>query len=259
MELAQKKAYIFDMDGTINIGSKPLPGAVELFKKLKQKGKEVVVLTNNSSRTSREHLEKLVDMGFERGTFSVYSSVDATITHLQRHHKSARVYLLGTRSVRQEFVESGVQITDESPDVVVLAFDTELTYEKLKSFCHFVRRGALYIATHPDINCPSEEGPIPDAGSLMAAVESSTGKLPDVIVGKPNPHLIYSLLERLKLGRSDVALIGDRLYTDIEMAKKVGIDAVLVLSGETKREDLMCSLPSTVQVLDSVAKILEFF
>ncbi|MCD6254536.1 MAG: HAD-IIA family hydrolase [Thermotogae bacterium] len=259
MELAQKKAYIFDMDGTINIGSKPLPGAVELFKKLKQKGKEVVVLTNNSSRTSREHLEKLVDMGFERGTFSVYSSVDATITHLQRHHKSARVYLLGTRSVRQEFVESGVQITDESPDVVVLAFDTELTYEKLKRFCHFVRRGALYIATHPDINCPSEEGPIPDAGSLMAAVESSTGKLPDVIVGKPNPHLIYSLLERLKLGRSDVALIGDRLYTDIEMAKKVGIDAVLVLSGETKREDLMCSLPSTVQVLDSVAKILEFF
>ncbi|HCZ05574.1 MAG TPA: HAD family hydrolase [Thermotogae bacterium] len=257
MTLKNKIAYLFDMDGTINIGNKAFPAAIELFKKLHKMGKKVIVLTNNSSRTSKEHMAKLIDMGFQENTFSVYSSVDVTIEYLKEEHPKSRIYLLGTNSVKREFERNGIQISEESPDIAVLSFDTELTYEKLKRFCRFVREGAFYVATNPDINCPSEEGPIPDAGSLIAAVERSTGRVPDLVVGKPNPTMLHTLLEKLDLKPEDAVMIGDRLYTDIEMAKRAGIDAILVLSGETRKEDLKMPVQENPLVFESVESILK--
>ncbi|HOJ88990.1 MAG TPA: HAD hydrolase-like protein, partial [Pseudothermotoga sp.] len=124
------------------------------------------------------------------------------------------------------------------PQVVVLGYDTEVNYEKLALGCLFIRKGVDYIATHPDINCPSADGPLPDAGSFISLIERSTGRKPDFIVGKPNPLMLKMIVEKTGVEPERIAMVGDRLYTDMEFAKRSGIFSILVLSGESTLEDL---------------------
>jgi 4-nitrophenyl phosphatase len=158
--------------------------------------------------------------------------------HVQRQKPGARVYVVGTRALENEFETRGFMLTDEMPDFAVLGFDTTLTYDKLWRLCDLVRAGVPYFATHPDYNCPTETGFMPDIGAMIAFVRASTGREPDLIAGKPNSLFAEQAAERTGIPVSAMCMIGDRLYTDIALGATAGIPTILVLSGETKAHEI---------------------
>lgn len=236
-KLADAKCFLFDMDGTVYLGDHLLPGAKEIIAYLEHSGIRYYFLTNNSSRSRLDYVKKLADFGLHVPLEKIFSSGEATAAYLQKQHPGARVYLVGTPSLEGEFTEFGINLVETEPDVVVLGFDTTLTYEKIWNLCSFVREGLPYIATHPDINCPTLDGVMPDIGSIMALVLASTGREPDVIVGKPHQPMVEVILAKTGLSAAEIVMVGDRLYTDIALGQS-GLTTVLVLSGETKRQVL---------------------
>lgn len=237
--LADVKAFLLDMDGTFYLGDSVLPGSLELLEHLNHQGLPFSFLTNNSSRSKQDYINKLTGLGVKEGDARVFTAGDATIAYLKKHHSGSKVFLLGTPSLAESFRSAGLELSDSLPEVVVIGFDTTLTYARLSAFCRFVRQGLPYIATHPDVNCPSPEGPVPDIGAMMSLVEASTGRKADVVIGKPNPGIVNALAEEWGLEPKEMVMVGDRLYTDIALGKTAGVKTVLVLSGETKREDLV--------------------
>lgn len=165
--------------------------------------------------------------------------------------------MLATPSVEKMFVDSGIILDEKDPDVVVLTYDKTLTFKKISKFCGFVRDGISYIASHPDINCPTERGFIPDVGSFMALIKTSTGREPDHIVGKPNPTILEMLIEEFDVNRADVIMVGDRLMTDIECGLRAEVTTALVLTGETTREMVPDNPPFIVadNLLDLLKKL----
>lgn len=239
--LSDIKVYLLDMDGTFYIGSKILPTSYEFIKNAEAAGVEFVFLTNNSSKNRYDYVKKLAGMNYHCGPERILSSGEATTRYLKKRKPGARVYLVGTPSLEQEFVEEGFILTDTEPDFAVLGFDTTLTYEKLWKFCDHIRRGVPYIATHPDINCPidTDTGFMPDIGSMMKLIETSTGGLqPEVIIGKPYGHIVDAAAEKFGVTREQVAMVGDRLATDIALGPRNGITSILVLTGEATLEDV---------------------
>lgn len=184
------------MDGTFYLGENLLPGALEFINILKQRKKEFLFLTNNSSKNAEQYVSKLSKYGLTVGKEKILTSGEATVSFIKREYPEATVFLVGTKDLEQEFINDGIKLVDGVPDIAVLGFDTTLSYKKLWDFCDFVRDGTLYIATHPDINCPTESGFMPDIGSFMALIEASTGRKADIIVGKPYDHIIDAVLER---------------------------------------------------------------
>jgi len=258
-ELLKKKVFVFDKDGTISLGNKPQDGAVELFQFLGELGKKVYVLTNNSSLTSLQHKKTLVEMGFPEGVFEVYSSTDATIEYLKTNNLDKRVFLMAVKQVEEEFIRNGINLVKDGPEVLVLAFDKEMTYEKFKKFCLYLLEDRMYIATHPDITCPTLEGPIPDVGSMIAAIKEATGRLPDMVIGKPNTIIMERLLSHAGVSREDVVIVGDRLETDMKLASSLGIVGVLISKHSNTYEggrfftfnrilDFLCYLKNGVNV-----------
>lgn len=235
--LEKISAFFLDMDGTTYLGDRALPGAGAFLGLLRQMGKRYLWLTNNSSRSAAEWAEKLRRMGFEAEAADVYTSTEATIAYLRRLHGGARLFVLGTESLERDLEGAGFRLAAGDPDFVVVGFDLTLTYDKLRRACHLLRSGVPFIATHPDRTCPTPEGFIPDCGAICALLTEATGVRPKIL-GKPYPEIVAGALERLGVGREAVAMVGDRLYTDIRMARDAGIAAILVLTGETKAEDL---------------------
>jgi HAD superfamily hydrolase (TIGR01457 family) len=236
--LREVRCFLFDMDGTVYLGSRLLPGAADLLGELENRSVPFYFVTNNSSRSRVDYADKLTALGLSVIEEQIITSGEATAIYLQREHLGANVYLVGTPSLEAEFTRFGFTITDEAPDAVVLGLDTTLTYEKLVRLCDFVRAGLPYIATHPDINCPTEDGFIPDIGAIMALVEASTGRQPDVIIGKPYPPIAAVIAKKTGFAPSEIVMVGDRLYTDIALGA-AGLRTVLVLTGETQPEDLV--------------------
>ncbi len=238
--LQNKKLYIFDMDGTIYLGNRVFPYAIRFIKNLRKSGKKVLFFTNNASRSPSVYLEKLTRMGFEPTADEIMTSGDVTIEFLKRHRAGKTVYLLGTPDLINNFKENGIHLLtgkEESADIVITSFDTTLTYEKLDNACRLIRNGAEYLSTHPDFNCPTETGFMPDSGAIAALVTASTGKVPTYF-GKPYKETVDMICEATGLDRSEMCIFGDRLYTDIAIGKRHGVTAVLVLSGETTVEDV---------------------
>ena len=209
--LRAARCFLFDMDGTIYLGPKLLPGVAEFIEYLDQIGFPYYFLTNNSSRSRADYVQKLARLGLPTPEEKVFSSGEATAIYLSRQRPGARIYLVGTPSLKEEFERFGFVLTDEDPEAVVLGFDTTLTYQKLVTLCNFVRAGLPYIATHPDINCPTDDGFIPDIGAMMALVQASTGRAADVIVGKPYPPIVDAIVEKTGLSPSEIVMVGDRL------------------------------------------------
>lgn len=230
--------FILDMDGTLYLGDTLLPGAAELLASLQTRHLPFLYLTNNSSRDATMYAEKLNRLGLPATPDQILTSGAATAAWLRAHHPHARLFVLGTPSLQAEFASAGFQVVDNAPDLVVLGFDTTLTYARLARACTFIRQGVPWIATHPDINCPVPGGFIPDAGAIAAAIIASTGVQPQVIIGKPNPYIFQEALARLGTPAAATAMVGDRLYTDMAGARRAGLVAILVLSGETTRADL---------------------
>ena len=236
-ELKDIRCYMLDMDGTFYLGDKLLPGALEFMRYLKDNDLDYLFLTNNSSKHADLYAEKIRRLGYDVPVEKIFTSGEATTIYLKKLKPGAKVYLVGTRALEEEFEQSGFTLTGDDPDYAVLGFDTTLTYKKLWKLCDLVRAGRPYIATHPDFNCPTETGFMPDIGSFIALVEASTGRRPDVIVGKPYKHIVEAVVEKTGFPLSQIAMIGDRLYTDIALGQ-AGITTVLVLSGETRLADL---------------------
>ncbi|MBQ8250053.1 MAG: HAD-IIA family hydrolase [Clostridia bacterium] len=239
-ELENKKLYIFDQDGTIYLGGRVFPSAVKFINHLRESGKRVLFFTNNASHSPDFYLEKLTRLGFAPERNEILTAGDVTIQFLLRHREGKSVYLVGTPELCTQFREAGVPLIDESADradIVVTSFDTTLTYKKLETACRFIREGAQYLCTHPDFNCPTETGFIPDSGAIAALVTASTGVTPTYL-GKPYATTIDMISEVTGIAREDMCIFGDRLYTDIALGKRHGVTSVLVLSGETTEADL---------------------
>ncbi len=256
--LKDAKAFLLDMDGTFFLGDTLLPGALELLDHFNQLDLPFSFLTNNTSRSKQDYVRKLVGLGVREQDARVFTAGDATIAYLNRHYPGSKVFLLGTASLEESFCMAGIELTDENPDIVVIGYDTSLTYKRLSDFCLLVRQGLPYIATHPDVNCPSPEGPVPDIGAMMNLVEASTGRKADVVIGKPNPGIVEALAQEWGLKAEQIVMVGDRLYTDIALGQTAGVGTVLVLSGETKPEDLETSITQPNIVCDNLADLLRF-
>ncbi len=254
--LKNVKCFLLDLDGTIYLGGRLIDGAVEFLRSIKEKNKKYCFITNNSSRSTEDYINKLNKIGITATAQEVLTSGYAAISCLNENYIGKSVYVMGTQSLKNEFLQNGIKLTENNPDIVVLGYDTELTYAKLCTACKYINKGALYIATHPDINCPSEDFPLPDAGSFIAMIEKSTGRKPDIIIGKPYNVLAGAVLKRFGLKGGEVAAVGDRLYTDILFGKNSGYVSVLVLSGETDKKMLESGGITPDIVADSVKELI---
>lgn len=255
-QLKDKKIFVLDMDGTFYLGNKIIEGSLAFIEKLRKKGTDFIFFTNNSSRTSEYYIKKLASMGCEIGKNQIATSGDVTINYLKKFYKDKRVYFVGTNDVERHFESNGIRLVQEDADVVVITFDTSITYEKLSKACTFIRNGCEFIASHMDLNCPTEDGFIPDCGAMCALITASTGVKPKYL-GKPFKETVDFILERTGLELDDLVFVGDRLYTDIATAYNHGATSLLVLSGETKLEDLEKSEIKPDFVFSCLGKVIE--
>jgi HAD superfamily hydrolase (TIGR01457 family) len=231
---------------------------VKFIELLRQQGREYLFVTNNSSKDSQQYVEKFARLGLAVSRHKIMTSGEATAMHVQRRHPGARVYVVGTAALEKEFREQGFVLTDERPDFAILGFDTTLTYAKLWKLCDLVRAGVCYIATHPDYNCPTESGFMPDIGATIAFVKTSTGHEPGLIVGKPNSLLAEYAAERTGIPVSAMCMIGDRLYTDIALGAAAHIPTILVLSGETRAEDVAGSPYQPTYIFQDIGAVADY-
>jgi len=256
MCLQKLKYFALDMDGTIFIGRKLIPGAEQFLHYLMESGRKYVFLTNNSSKNKQNYVKKLQSLGLDVDIDQILTSGEATALYLKTLKPNARIFLLGTPDLEQEFISHGFTLTNSTPDFVVLGFDQTLTYAKLTEACHLIREGVPLVATHPDINCPTDErsGYIPDVGAMLELIYASTGKKAKII-GKPYQEIIDVLVAKLNCKRDETAMVGDRLYTDIKLAENADICGILVLSGESKQTDLSHSEIHPDYIFDSVREL----
>jgi HAD superfamily hydrolase (TIGR01450 family) len=250
-----KKVAFLDLDGTIYMGDNLIPGAREFLDYLEESGIFFYFLSNNSSRSKLDYVRKLSKLGITTNEGGIILSTDGVVAFLQQK-RIKNIYVVGTESMRDMFIKEGFDTASDSPSFVILGFDTELTYEKLKTAALFMQDGVRLIATHPDFVCPTPEGFIPDTGAMLALFEKATNQKPYKIFGKPNPEMIAHILDKHNVTPRQVVMIGDRLYTDMELARRVGCDSILVLSGETKKDDLSSIEEHPTFVVDSVANLI---
>ena len=252
------KLFLMDMDGTVYVGDSKIDGAMEALQTLKAQGKKVLFLTNNSSKTASAYVAKLAKMGYPATEEDVYSSGEATIRFLREERAGKKVLLLANSAVYKQFEEAGIPLVKEGADLVVVCFDTELTYAKLTAACNCLFEGKEYIVSHPDFVCPAEPYPVPDVGSFMALIEAVTGRKPDLIIGKPYETMARHIGEKYGLRPEEMAMCGDRLYTDVKFGINSGMKSILVLTGETTKEMLEASDVHPDLVLDTFADVLKY-
>ena len=240
-ELENKKLFVFDMDGTIYLGDIVFPKAVHLIKRLRSEGRKILFFTNNASHSPEFYAKKLARLGFEPREGEIMTSGDVTVEFLKRNRAGKKVYLVGTPDLEDSFKRAGIPLSDgsapRSGDIVITSFDTTLTYDKLSRACRLIMNGSEYLSTHPDFNCPTEDGFIPDSGAISAFVTASTGVTPRYF-GKPYSDTMDMICSATGVDKQDAAVVGDRLYTDIAIGKRSGVTAILVLTGETSEKDL---------------------
>jgi HAD superfamily hydrolase (TIGR01457 family) len=259
-ELKDKKLFLLDMDGTIYIDNKIFEGAKKFLEYIKSIGGRYIFLTNNSSKGVEDYIKKLCIMGIETSKDDFSTSSQATALYLKDRYKSKKVYVMGTDSLKREFIENQIKVTDkyeEDIHCLVVGYDTELTYTKLVDACKLLIKGVDFIATNPDFVCPTSFGFIPDCGSICNMLKIATGREPSYI-GKPMATMVSMAVERSGFSKDQVILIGDRLYTDIACGINAGVTTALVLTGETKREDIEKSPFKPDYLFEDIKELLRF-
>lgn len=248
--------FALDMDGTIYLGERWIEGAREFLTAVEQAGKQYFFLTNNSSKGPEDYVKKLARMGLCTDRHRIVTSGEATIDYLKRNFPGKKVFLLGNELLTREFLEEGILLTEDEPEVVVTGFDTSLDYEKLCKVCDLVRSGLPYLATHPDYNCPTETGFIPDIGAIHAFIHASAFRYPDHIIGKPHGDIMDYLARRAGVDKEHISITGDRLYTDVAAGINNGYTGILVLSGEATLEDVKTSSVVPDLIFTSVKEMI---
>lgn len=262
--LLQIKHVALDMDGTIYLSDTLFPYTVPFLHSLERMGISYSYLTNNPSRSREDYIGKLQRMGIPAGKNQMYTTIEATISYIGRQLPSVRrLCILGTPSMVSDFEAAGYIQDFETPEAVVVAFDMTLQYDRLCKTAWWISKGLPYIATNPDRVCPTDKPTVlVDCGSICACLESATGRKPDITLGKPDPQILYAIAADRGLDATQMALVGDRMYTDIATGLNAGALSVLVLSGETTSDaaresgikpDLICrDLAEFGELLESV-------
>lgn len=257
-KLKNIEMFLLDMDGTVYLENEVFEGSREFIDLLNAQNKKYIFLTNNSSKSVDKYLEKLNKLGLKAGKNNMFTSSQATCMYLKEKKEYAKLYVVGTNSLKEELKKEGFHICEnieEEIDFLVVGFDTELNYKKIEDACYLLNRGIEYIATNPDLVCPIKNNMfIPDCGSICNMLKTATNKEP-IYIGKPKREMvdIVSKLENVPLNK--IAIIGDRLYTDIACGINAGITSICVLTGETNKEDIEDSVYKPTYVVNSINDI----
>lgn len=259
-ELADVRCFLLDMDGTFYLGDRLIEGSLDFLAELEKTGRDAWFLTNNSSKSAAVYTQKLRRMGVpERFCQQVMTSGHASARYILERFPQGRGYLLGNEMLRAELTGMGLRFADaDDVDYVLVAFDTTLDYAKMCRVCDLIRWGKPYIATHPDYNCPTETGFIPDMGAIMAFIEASTGRKADIILGKPYGGIVKEAQTRTGNPLEEMAMVGDRLYTDVATGVNHGMTGILVLSGEATMKDVEESDVTPHLIFDKLADMIPY-
>jgi arabinose operon protein AraL len=251
--------YIFDLDGTIYRGEKLIPGASETIGTLKSLSKKILYLSNKPLQTRADYAAKLTRLGIPTGPAEVINSSLVMARWLSKKDPGAVVYIIGEPPFIEEMMQAGFRMSEQAEKIqyVIASFDRTFDYRKLNIALQAIKKGAHFVATNPDRTCPMEGGEIPDCAAMIGAVEGTTGKKVETIVGKPSEIMIRVAAEAVGLGPQDCLLVGDRLETDMVMGKSAGMATALVLTGVTNRETLKKSTIQPDYVWKSVADIIK--
>lgn len=249
--------YIFDLDGTVYRGERLTPRARDATSILRARGRRIVFLSNNPLFSPRDYAEKLTRLGIPAEEEEIVTSSFVLARCLAREAPRAKVFAIGEAPLLIELCRVGLELCEDPKRIeyVVAAFDRTFDYRKLNIAFQALKRGAHFYATNPDRTCPVENGEIPDAAAVIAALEATTGRKVEKIFGKPSRYMIEAALEILGLPPERCAVVGDRLETDIRMAKENGLLGILVLTGVTRPEDLERSPIKPDHVLPSLAEL----
>ena len=257
--LAPVRCFLLDMDGTFYLGDRLIDGSLDFLSALERTGRTARFLTNNSSKSASVYAEKLRRLGVPEQYRDVISSGHAAAHYCMRHFPGQKGFLMGNPMLAEELTGMGLLLTEDADaDYVLAAFDTTLTYDRLCLVCDLIRAGKPYIATHPDFNCPTETGFVPDLGAMMALIEASTGRRPDVVLGKPNRGIVDEALARTGFTLQEMAMVGDRLYTDVATGVNHGMPGILVLSGEATMADVAASTVKPDLVFGKLADMIPY-
>lgn len=258
-KLKEKTLYLLDMDGTIYNENEIFDGTLEFLEEIERRGGQYVFITNNSSKSVEDYVQKVRAMGIKAEYENFYTSGQATAMYLKENYPNQVVYCMGTKSLIKELREAGIEVVtevDERAGVVLLGFDIENTSEKIRNTCIMLGRDVAYLATNPDLVCPVSFGYIPDCGSMSIMLKNATGKEP-FFIGKPEPIMVNCVLKKLNCKREDAVIVGDRLYTDIKTGANAQVDTICVLSGEASMEDILQGEVEPTYIFKSVKEIYE--
>lgn len=236
-QLKEIDAVFLDLDGTIYLGGELIEGALDFLARCDEKGVKRYFLSNNSSRSVKQYVKKLLAFGIPAEEEDVLLSTHDLLSWLSANNIT-KTWLIGTEGMREMLEEKGIETESEEPQYVVLGYDTEISYNKISQASIFMHAGVPLVASHPDMVCPSPDGGLPDVGAYLAMLKVTTGVDPEHISGKPNAGMILHKIEALGLDPARCAMVGDRLYTDLAMATRAGCVGVLVLSGEATMDDV---------------------
>ena len=251
-----KKLFLLDMDGTIYLGNRLFDFSLAFFEQVNKMGARYMFLTNNSSKSSDLYLSKLTTMGIPATSDDLITSTHATARYLLKNFGQKSVHASGTEAFVKELSGLGVNVTNSmDAEVLVMGYDTELSFQKLENMCILLGKGVDYVATNPDWTCPTEYGYVPDCGSVAWMLNKACGREP-VFIGKPMTDMVDMALERSGASKEEAIIIGDRLYTDVACGLTAGIDAALVLSGESTEEDLKTSPHKPNYVFKDLSELL---
>lgn len=258
--LREKKLFLLDMDGTLYLGDRLFPFTAEFLQQIRNSGGTYLFVTNNSSKSVEDYVTALGRLGIAAAREDFMTSSQATAYYLHRHHEGQTLYVCGTESLKKELRGEGFSVTEDLDrvDCIVMGFDTELTFKKLRdvSYLLLTHPDIPYIATNPDLVCPTDFGSVPDCGSICIGIKNATGREP-LVIGKPSPLMPLLAMERLGIGAEATCLVGDRIYTDVKSGLNAGVTAILVMSGETTQTILDASEEKPDLVLRDCGEILE--
>ncbi len=238
-DLSRVRHVVLDMDGTLYKGTRLFAQTVPFLENLRALGLGRTFLTNNTSRSKADYVAKLQRMGIDAQIEEIYTPAESVVVYLLAHLPDVkRIAILGTPSLERELEEAGFASDWDSPQAVVVGFDTTLTYERLCRSAYWISRDLPFLATHPDLVCPTDQPTVlVDCGAICACLTAATDRKP-IVFGKPNPSILKELGARLQLESDEMLMVGDRIYTDMKMAHEAGVPSALVLTGEACAEQL---------------------
>lgn len=255
--LRNVKALLLDLDGTLYLGERLFDWTPPFLAALRRRGLRRFFMTNNSSRSTDEYVAKLRRLGIDATAEEIITSSQSAMLYLGEHPEIRRVYVLGTEALVGEVARAGLEVVESGADAVLVGFPTNLTYAALYRTAIELQHGARFLATHPDPACPAPEGLMPDCGSLCRCLAVATGREPDEVFGKPSRWMLRLARQRAGVGPGEMAVVGDRLSTDVRMGSDHGMPTVLVLSGATSRDDLAASDTQPDLVFENVGALGE--